>query len=43
VLTFDPIGGYQHPDHICIHNATVRAFDLAGDPNFYGALSPYHP
>jgi len=29
VLTFDPIGGYRHPDHIAIHKATVRAFELA--------------
>jgi len=41
VLTFDPIGGYKHPDHICIHNATVRAFDLASDPNFDDDLPPY--
>lgn len=26
VITFDPIGGYRHPDHIAIHNATVKAF-----------------
>jgi LmbE family N-acetylglucosaminyl deacetylase len=26
VLTFDPIGGYRHPDHIKIHDATVLAF-----------------
>ncbi|HWR64830.1 MAG TPA: PIG-L family deacetylase [Bellilinea sp.] len=32
LVTFDPIGGYHHPDHIAIHQATVRAFDLAGDP-----------
>jgi LmbE family N-acetylglucosaminyl deacetylase len=31
VVTFDPIGGYYHPDHIVVHNATVRAFHLAGD------------
>jgi N-acetyl-1-D-myo-inositol-2-amino-2-deoxy-alpha-D-glucopyranoside deacetylase len=31
VITFDPIGGYRHPDHIAIHRATVRAFELAGD------------
>ena len=43
VLTFDPIGGYKHPDHIAIHNATVRAFDLASDPNFAGDLPPYQP
>jgi LmbE family N-acetylglucosaminyl deacetylase len=35
VLTFDPIGGYRHPDHIAIHQATVRAFSAAGDPNQY--------
>lgn len=33
VLTFDPIGGYRHPDHIAIHKATVRAFEMAGDGN----------
>ena len=32
VVTFDPIGGYQHPDHIAIHQATVRAFELASNP-----------
>jgi N-acetyl-1-D-myo-inositol-2-amino-2-deoxy-alpha-D-glucopyranoside deacetylase len=34
VITFDPIGGYRHPDHIAIHQATVRAFELAGDAAF---------
>jgi N-acetyl-1-D-myo-inositol-2-amino-2-deoxy-alpha-D-glucopyranoside deacetylase len=34
VLTFDPIGGYRHPDHVAIHLATVRAFELAGNPDF---------
>ena len=27
VITFDPIGGYRHPDHIAIHKATVAAFE----------------
>lgn len=27
VVTFDPIGGYRHPDHIAVHRATVRAFE----------------
>jgi LmbE family N-acetylglucosaminyl deacetylase len=27
VLTFDPFGGYGHPDHIAVHRATVRAFE----------------
>ncbi len=43
VVTFDPIGGYKHPDHIAIHRATVMAFRLAGDPAFQSDLSPYQP
>jgi N-acetyl-1-D-myo-inositol-2-amino-2-deoxy-alpha-D-glucopyranoside deacetylase len=43
VLTFDPIGGYKHPDHITIHNATVQAFDLAGKPDYQDPLPPYQP
>jgi LmbE family N-acetylglucosaminyl deacetylase len=44
VLTFDPIGGYRHPDHIAIHRATVKAFHAAGDPQAYpGEYPPYHP
>ncbi|MFM8322548.1 MAG: PIG-L deacetylase family protein [Chloroflexota bacterium] len=45
VVTFDPIGGYKHPDHIAIHNATVRAFALAGDPSFQDpeGLPAYQP
>jgi len=34
VLTFDPIGGYCHPDHIAIHQATVRAFEQAANSDF---------
>jgi LmbE family N-acetylglucosaminyl deacetylase len=43
VLTFDPIGGYKHPDHIAIQRATVRAFDLAGSPDLMEELPPYQP
>lgn len=44
VITFDPIGGYYHPDHIAIHKATVRAFELAADPAFTpGGLEPFIP
>jgi LmbE family N-acetylglucosaminyl deacetylase len=50
VLTFDPVGGYHHPDHIAIHKATVKAFNevrAAAKPAgaykpeklFYNALS----
>lgn len=35
VITFDPIGGYKHPDHIHIHKATVLAFANADDEAFY--------
>lgn len=44
VLTFDPVGGYHHPDHIMIHNATVKAFHAAGDPAQYPDKGePYQP
>lgn len=35
VITFDPIGGYKHPDHIHIHKATVLAFANADDETFH--------
>jgi len=35
VLTFDPIGGYKHPDHIHIHKATVFAFANSDNDSFY--------
>ena len=40
VITFDPIGGYRHPDHIITHNATVRAFYAAGDAKQYPKNGP---
>ena len=44
VVTFDPVGGYRHPDHIAIHQATVRAFYAASDPGAYpGEEPPYQP
>jgi N-acetyl-1-D-myo-inositol-2-amino-2-deoxy-alpha-D-glucopyranoside deacetylase len=44
VLTFDPIGGYRHPDHIAIQRATVRAFHQADNPNFAPeSLPTYQP
>ncbi len=44
VITFDPIGGYRHPDHIAIQRATVAAFHAAGDPARYPAdLPPFTP
>ena len=44
VLTFDPIGGYRHPDHIHIQRATKLAFEKAADASFYPeAGSPFQP
>ena len=44
VLTFDPNGGYFHPDHIAAHKATVSAFALSSNPGFEGqGLEPYQP
>jgi LmbE family N-acetylglucosaminyl deacetylase len=44
VLTFDPIGGYKHPDHIHIHQATVLAFEKADDASFHPESgSPFKP
>lgn len=42
VITFDPIGGYMHPDHIAIHRAAQMAFFAAGDAAQYSDnLKPY--
>jgi len=38
VVTFDPSGGYGHPDHIAIHKHTVAAFHAAADASQYPDL-----
>jgi LmbE family N-acetylglucosaminyl deacetylase len=44
VLTFDPIGGYKHPDHIHIQKAATLAFEKADDASFHPeAGSPFKP
>ncbi|MFN8499460.1 MAG: PIG-L family deacetylase [Anaerolineae bacterium] len=44
IVTFDQFGGYGHPDHIAIHQATVLAFNAAGDPARYpDAGETYRP
>src|SRR5215208_190870 len=35
VTTYNSFGGYGHPDHIRTHDVAVRAFDRAGDPDWY--------
>ncbi len=44
IITFDPIGGYRHPDHIAIQRATVKAFQSSNDPAAYpDDLPAYQP
>jgi len=48
VVTFDPTGGYFHPDHVKMHQATTLAFHAAGDPERFPDqierdLVPYQP
>jgi N-acetyl-1-D-myo-inositol-2-amino-2-deoxy-alpha-D-glucopyranoside deacetylase len=44
VVTFDPSGGYGHPDHLAAHRHTVAAFHAAGDPAQYPAAGqPWPP
>ena len=45
LLTFDPHGGYYHPDHLAVQRATTAAFfssgtmgDTAPERLFYGAM-----
>jgi N-acetyl-1-D-myo-inositol-2-amino-2-deoxy-alpha-D-glucopyranoside deacetylase len=32
VVTYEPGGGYGHPDHVRAHEVTTRAVELAADP-----------
>lgn len=46
LITFDPIGGYRHPDHIKIHEATISAYSLAAsaeDYHDFDNLEPFRP
>ena len=44
VITFDPNGGYGHPDHIAIHRHTLAAVHAAGDPGrFLDQGPPWQP
>jgi LmbE family N-acetylglucosaminyl deacetylase len=44
VITFDPQGGYGHPDHIAIQRATEAAFFAAADPaRDADGLAPHQP
>jgi LmbE family N-acetylglucosaminyl deacetylase len=44
VICDNQFGGYGHPDHIKLHQATVQAFQLAGDTTYYPEVgSPWQP
>jgi LmbE family N-acetylglucosaminyl deacetylase len=47
IVTFDPYGGYGHPDHVAVHQATKQAFEVvsaashaADRPNGNGGYQP---
>ncbi|WP_409238045.1 N-acetyl-1-D-myo-inositol-2-amino-2-deoxy-alpha-D-glucopyranoside deacetylase [Streptomyces sp. PA5.6] len=42
LVTYDPDGGYGHPDHIQAHRVAMRAADLAADPAFHADLGAPH-
>lgn len=35
ITTYDPSGGYPHPDHIYTHTVSMEAWEAAGDPSRY--------
>ncbi|MFI2778533.1 N-acetyl-1-D-myo-inositol-2-amino-2-deoxy-alpha-D-glucopyranoside deacetylase [Streptomyces sp. ALB3] len=42
LITYDPDGGYGHPDHIQAHRVATRAAELAADPAYdAGAGAPH--
>ncbi|MEV3854419.1 N-acetyl-1-D-myo-inositol-2-amino-2-deoxy-alpha-D-glucopyranoside deacetylase [Streptomyces sp. NPDC050095] len=42
LITYDPDGGYGHPDHIKAHRVAMRAADLAAEPAFRRDLGDPH-
>jgi LmbE family N-acetylglucosaminyl deacetylase len=40
LVTYDPAGGYGHPDHVRVHELSVRAATLAGTPRVFEATIP---
>ncbi|QNE75134.1 N-acetyl-1-D-myo-inositol-2-amino-2-deoxy-alpha-D-glucopyranoside deacetylase [Streptomyces finlayi] len=42
LVTYDPDGGYGHPDHIQAHRVAMRAADLAADPAYHPAAGAPH-
>ncbi|GGP88821.1 N-acetyl-1-D-myo-inositol-2-amino-2-deoxy-alpha-D-glucopyranoside deacetylase [Streptomyces roseolilacinus] len=42
LVTYDPDGGYGHPDHVQAHRVAMRAADLAADPAYRPDLGAPH-
>jgi mycothiol S-conjugate amidase len=42
LTTYDPTGGYPHPDHIQTHRVSIRALELAASEPFRPELGPPH-
>ncbi|MEU6945855.1 N-acetyl-1-D-myo-inositol-2-amino-2-deoxy-alpha-D-glucopyranoside deacetylase [Streptomyces sp. NPDC046316] len=42
LVTYDPDGGYGHPDHIQAHRVAMRAAELAADAAYRPDLGPAH-
>ena len=40
LVTYDPNGGYGHPDHVRVHDVAVRAAEIAGTPRVFEATVP---
>ncbi|MEU1288993.1 N-acetyl-1-D-myo-inositol-2-amino-2-deoxy-alpha-D-glucopyranoside deacetylase [Kitasatospora sp. NPDC005856] len=40
LVTYDPDGGYGHPDHVQAHRVATRAYELAADPAHRPELGP---
>ena len=40
LVTYDPNGGYGHPDHVRVHELGVRAAEIAGTPRVFEATVP---
>jgi LmbE family N-acetylglucosaminyl deacetylase len=41
IVTFDPIGGYKHPDHIKVHEATLQAYHAAANEKIDDGQPPH--
>ena len=40
LVTYDPNGGYGHPDHVRVHELSIRAATIAGTPRVFEATVP---